>query len=202
MDDVPNYYVVIISNGDIVVESSKLASNEIYKIISLIIDEIKVGRDRGYYGNYQQVKYLYDVYDDYYFILVCDPDIQLRIGLSLLEHIRKDFFNRFIIQNQRLYRAKYREWLNEESNFYLNNPDADKLKGIIVDIEEIKHVMSQNMEKVAMRGAKLENLNNQTAAMEDDANILFRNSKRLKRRKCCKYYCCCFACFASCFPCL
>lgn len=101
------FYFTIITNSDVVIESEP-TTEAIYQTISLIFDEIKQKRTRGLYGKFHNSNYLYDVYDDYYFILICSEMVPLRIGFSALERIRKDFLLRFVIQREKLHKGRYR----------------------------------------------------------------------------------------------
>ena len=66
-----------------------------------------------------------------------------------------DFFAKsFVFINQKLNRSKYRAWCNQEIEFYISNPDSDKLRGIIIEVDEIKEIMAYNLEKIVERGAK------------------------------------------------
>jgi hypothetical protein len=186
------YYFTIISNSDILIETSSTTETN-YRIIQLICDEIKQKRTRGLYATKYNIHYLYDVYDDYYFILICYDTVVLRLAMSLLERIRKDFFMRFVIQQEKLHRKNYSNWCRQEIEFYLTHPEADKLRGLIVEVEEITKIMNENLKKAVERNIKLEDLYNGTKALEADANLFNSNAKKLKRHECLRYYCCCLA---------
>lgn len=104
-----------------------------------------------------------------------------------------------MIQREKLHRNNYRSWCRQELEFYLNHPEADKLRGLIVEVDEIKEIMAENVKKASERGAKLEQLQIGTNALEADANLFHRNAKKLKRQKCLRYwFCCCASCCMCC----
>lgn len=183
-----SYYFTIISNTDIIIETSS-TTEAVYRLIHLICDDIKQHRVCGLYYTLQGMNYLYDVYDDYYFILVCSQSLDIRRGISLLKRIREDFIMRFVQEQQRFYQLRYGTWCRNEIEFYLTHADADKLRGLNVQVEEITRIICENLMKADERKFKLEQLYNHTKAREEDTNYLYSEDKKSNRQKCLSYYC-------------
>mmetsp|Transcript_17505 Transcript_17505/g.24355 ORF Transcript_17505/g.24355 Transcript_17505/m.24355 type:complete len:206 (+) Transcript_17505:65-682(+) len=192
-------YVAVIQDDDLLVGSEK-ATEEIAKVVSLIAEEVpmKGSAKKGVFGNFQTLRFAYLAGEGFCFIIGADEQVQLRILMAYLEHIRKDFFTKYVHGGQKLNRGKYRKFMRTELEFFLTNKDADKLRGVLLEVEEVKEIMAKNLQKAVERGEKLETLQQNTRQLQKNAPELHKEAKKLKCAKCRQYY---FCCFASCCAC-
>ena len=70
--------------------------------------------------------------------------------------------------------------LQTRIDFYTNDPKSDKIAKVQSDIDDVKNVMVQNIEKVLERGEKIELLVEKTEAMNDQAMNFKKSSTSLK----------------------
>lgn len=183
------YYFAIINEYDILIESQE-SKDDLYKIIKLILEN---KNQKGVYqNNILRLYYLH--YEDFYFIVASDQKIQLRIYMSYLEYIKNDFFAKYVHGRLKLNKKKYKKFMSSQLDYFINSKDSDKLRGLLINVEEIKNIATNNIVKLNERGEKLQNLNNQTELLKDNSYQLYQDSDSLKCSKCRKYYLCCFPC--------
>lgn len=70
--------------------------------------------------------------------------------------------------------------LKKEMDYYNNNPDVDAVSKVKGQIEDVKNVMVENIEKVLERGEKIELLVDKTDRLNQQAFKFEKQSKRLK----------------------
>jgi len=66
-------------------------------------------------------------------------------------------------------------------DYYSNNPNADKISTLKGEVDEVKNVMVQNIEKVLERGEKIELLVDKTEELSSNAFKFKKQSTALKR---------------------
>lgn len=71
--------------------------------------------------------------------------------------------------------------LRQEGDFF-NSPDANKLKKVQSQIDEVKSVMIENLDAVLERGGKIETLVDKSATLQDESQSFVTNSTSLKRK--------------------
>lgn len=71
--------------------------------------------------------------------------------------------------------------LKQEADFF-NSPDADKLKKIHRDIDQVKNVMVENIDTILTRGEKIENLLEKTNLLLGESTTFQTNSNSLRRK--------------------
>ena len=65
--------------------------------------------------------------------------------------------------------------------YFNNNPQADKLTHLQAEIEDVKSVMVENIEKVLERGERIELLVDRTDALNSQAQQFKKKSTKLKK---------------------
>ena len=76
--------------------------------------------------------------------------------------------------------AEFARTLTERMEYYNNDPGADNFGKVKGQIEDVKGVMVENIEKVLARGEKIELLVDKTEALNSSAKKFQRASKSLK----------------------
>jgi vesicle-associated membrane protein 7 len=71
--------------------------------------------------------------------------------------------------------------LKQEADFF-NSPDADKLKKIHRDIDQVKNVMVENIDSILTRGDKIENILEKTNLLLGESTTFQTNSNSLRRK--------------------
>lgn len=188
-------YAAIAQSSTILVELVE-AHSSIYKIMSTAIESDNRAPQQLY--EYQHLRCLSLFSNDYYFILIWDKSIPVRLATAYLNHLKKDFLERFVYGSETLKPSHYAKWMQSTLSYYMENNNADKLRQVLADVQETTSIMEQNVIKLHERGAKLSALQDDTSILADNAQDWHKETKDLKCNKCLEYY---FCCFASCCIC-
>lgn len=187
-------YCAIIEGDEILVGTE---NTDFMNVISYIIKRNPCNKVTLY--EYRDLRFCYFSRYDYWFIIACNKNIDYRICINCIEYIYGDFQERFIHKQTKLNKNTYRLWLKSTVHELLTNPESDKLKKLLIEVDDIKNIMIQNVKKANERGEKIERALDETEILNDNAMIFHKNAKDLKCKKCLKYYCCCFASCCCCF---
>jgi len=116
-------------------------------------------------------------------IFVCGAttDFKMSLAFSFLERISTKFF-----ENRRSGKSSknYKTLVTEEIDFYSNNPEADKLRGVKIQVQEVKGIMMENISKVLDRGDALEELEEDTDQLVMSSKAFKKEARRLKCALC------------------
>ncbi len=190
-------YACILNGDSILVETEK-STSVVANVIASISENLTVSQKQCF-GTFHGIRFYYEREGEFCFIIGADEEIPLRILISYLSLIKKDFYDKFVRGKEKLKRSVYKIFMRRELEFFLNNAEADKIRGISIEVDQIKDVMINNVQKSILRGEKLDDLQEKTAMLEDNAHDLARDSDKLKCSKWLKYYCCCFvSCCSMC----
>jgi len=120
------------------------------------------------------------------FLCMADEEFGRRIPFAFLDDIK----NRFIATYGNRGRSALAYAMNEEFSrvlqkqmeYYSNNPNADKVTRVKEDLDNVKSVMVQNIEKVLDRGERIELLVDKTENLNAAAVKFKKQSTQLKKR--------------------
>lgn len=71
--------------------------------------------------------------------------------------------------------------LHQQMEFFSSSPSADTINRVRGEVNEIRTIMVENIEKILERGNRCELLVDKTATMQDSAFHFRKQSKRLRR---------------------
>ena len=114
-------------------------------------------------------------------------DTKKRIPFAFLADVSQNFHAE--IPNPRQWQTAQAYELNdrfgrrlaERTDFFSNNPSADKIGHLQAQIEDVKGVMVENIEKVLERGERIEVLVDRTDQLNSQAQVFQKRSTQLKR---------------------
>lgn len=75
--------------------------------------------------------------------------------------------------------------LEDSLKKYQNPKEADKLMKIQKELDDVKDIMTKNIEEVLKRGEKLEDLMDRSKDLSDQSTIFYKQAK--KANSCCRY---------------
>mmetsp|Transcript_19263 Transcript_19263/g.45040 ORF Transcript_19263/g.45040 Transcript_19263/m.45040 type:complete len:219 (-) Transcript_19263:216-872(-) len=139
-----------------------------------------------------RMSYVYDrhifhimVFDGITFLCMADEEFGRRIPFMFLDDV-KSRFNATYGDRGRTALAyamneDFSRVLMKQMEYYSSNPNADKLNRVKGDIDEVKSVMVQNIEKVLERGDRIELLVDRTESLNQHAVKFKKQSTQLKR---------------------
>jgi len=104
-------------------------------------------------------------------LCVADSATPRRICFAFIERVRAECIARKGID---------RGFLKTEMEFFSTNPEADKIRRIQAQVDDVKEVMLDNLDKILTRGEKLENIDRKTDDLRDQSNLFNRQAKKLK----------------------
>jgi len=78
----------------------------------------------------------------------------------------------------------FQKFLAEKMEYYSNNPEADKLSGLKVQVSEITDIMHGNVEKLLQRGEAIEAIESRAEELRVKTADFDRQAKRLKCKMC------------------
>lgn len=140
------------------------------------------------------VSYLYDQYmfhimvngeQGLIFFCMSGKDFGSRIPFNFLEDIKDRLMQSYPgdqikrIQPNGLNR-EFTPVLKQQINFFNNTRKNDRIQKVKGQIEEVKDIMIDNIDKVLDRGEKIDLLVNRTSDLVDSAELYRRKSKNLK----------------------
>jgi vesicle-associated membrane protein 7 len=109
------------------------------------------------------------------YLCVAHNTVPRRICFSFLERIKTQYS---------LQKSITKSDIRDEMVFFSTNPDADKIRKIQVDIDQVKDVMLENIEKILTRGENLEDLDRKTDDLRIQTLSFSKTSKALKCALC------------------
>jgi vesicle-associated membrane protein 7 len=135
--------------------------------------------------------YVYDAYVFYYltvrgitFLAITDEKSGRRLPFAFLDDVRDKFFARYGNGggSARAYamNEEFAPTLARAMDFYSNDPSADKLNSVKRQVDDVKGIMVQNIDKVLGNQEKIELLVDKTDALESNAVRFKKSSKQLK----------------------
>lgn len=104
-------------------------------------------------------------------LCVADATTPRRVCFAFIERVRAECVVRKGID---------RSFLKSEMEFFSTNPEADKIRRVQAQVDDVKEVMLDNLDKILTRGEKLEDIDRKTDDLRDQSNLFNRQAKKLK----------------------
>ena len=137
------------------------------------------------------MSYLYDKHVFHYivesgltYLCMADESLKRRIPFAYLADVKERFKSTFGLEQAHNAIAfamndSFSRVLQKQMEYHVNNPNADNIGRVQGQLEDVKGVMVQNIEKVLERGEKIELLVDKTDQMQQAAFKFEKSSKRL-----------------------
>ncbi|KMT04908.1 hypothetical protein BVRB_7g170750 [Beta vulgaris subsp. vulgaris] len=136
---------------------------------------------------FSQDRYIFHIYraDGLSFLCMANDTFGRRIPFSYLEEIHMRFMKNYgkIAQHAPAYSVndEFSRVLHQQMEFFSSSPSADTINRVRGEVNEIRTIMVENIEKILERGNRCELLVDKTATMQDSAFHFRKQSKRLRR---------------------
>ncbi|KAL1918604.1 uncharacterized protein VTP21DRAFT_2626 [Calcarisporiella thermophila] len=135
------------------------------------------------------------VYDRYLFHYICEDGITYlcmgddsfgrRIPFAFLQDLRNRFLSTYSLESAadapHYGMNEFSRVIAKQMEYFSNNPNADKIKQVQGEIEQVRDVMVQNIERVLERGERIDLLVDKTDALNQSAFAFRKRSTALKR---------------------
>ncbi|KAG6605974.1 Vesicle-associated membrane protein 714, partial [Cucurbita argyrosperma subsp. sororia] len=136
---------------------------------------------------FSQERYIFHILrsDGLTFLCMANDTFGRRIPFSYLEDVHMRFMKNYgrVAHYAPAYAMndEFSRVLHQQMEFFSSNPSADTLNRVRGEVNEIRTVMVDNIEKILERGDRIELLVDKTATMQDGAFHFKKQSKRLHR---------------------
>ncbi|KAF9285930.1 Vesicle-associated membrane protein [Mortierella alpina] len=143
--------------------------------------------------NNSKMTYVYDRYLFHYicedgltYMCMADDSFDRRIPFAFLQDIKQKFLEQYgrerALESLLPYSMnEFSKTLAAQMEYFSTNPNADRIKQVKGEIEQVKDVMVQNIERVLERGERIELLVDKTDNLNQQAFAFKRRSTALKR---------------------
>lgn len=110
------------------------------------------------------------------YVCVADEAMPRRVCFALLEHVRAEYVARG---------TPGRAFLKGEMEFFATNPDADKLRRVQAQVDDVKELMLSNLDSLLTRGERLEDIDRRTDDLAHVSNNFARQSRKVRSASAC-----------------
>lgn len=175
----------LVARGTLVLAEFSAAASNAGTIARRILERVSTGGETR--ASYSQDRHIFHIMkaDGLTFLCMANETMGRRIPFAFLE----DIYNRFMkaygrVASTALAYAMNDEFsrdLNQQMEYYSNNPNADTINRVKGEIAEVHKVMVENIDKVLERGDRIELLVDKTATIQDNTFRFKKQSRRLRQ---------------------
>jgi vesicle-associated membrane protein 7 len=117
------------------------------------------------------------------FICACSGDYPNYMAYQFLAKIAHSFFGvyREDIKRTPAFCGGFAKQLKREADFY-NSPEANKLRKVQSDIDQVKNVMVENLDAIIQRGEKIDTIVDRTSMLADESHHFLSQSTALRKK--------------------
>eukprot|EP00699_Malawimonas_sp_californiana_P001598 EC715849.1.p1 GENE.EC715849.1~~EC715849.1.p1 ORF type:complete len:201 (+),score=33.17 EC715849.1:50-652(+) len=159
----------IISRGNTVLAEYTSNSGNFVQITRRILDRIPTSKPT-------KVSYVYDRYvfhccvdDGLIYICMTDQDFPRRIPFAFLDDIKSKFKAAYGDRGRQALAYElnedFKKVLQKQMETFSNDPQVDRISRVRAEIDDVKGIMLENIDKVLERGDKIEILVDKTATL-------------------------------------
>lgn len=128
-------------------------------------------------------KFDYEISHGITYLALCDEDMKQRISFKFVSDIKERFVATYGDRAQTAIafamNDDFGRVLKQRMEFF-NNKETDELSKVQSQIDDVKEVMVQNIDKIIGRGEKIEMLVQKSEGLNDSALEFQKTSKKLK----------------------
>eukprot|EP01098_Paradermamoeba_levis_P016651 TRINITY_DN90_c0_g1_i1.p1 TRINITY_DN90_c0_g1~~TRINITY_DN90_c0_g1_i1.p1 ORF type:complete len:214 (-),score=70.14 TRINITY_DN90_c0_g1_i1:225-866(-) len=146
--------------------------SEIIGIAKRVLESTEFSTDTKKTYTYQGHSYNHTVADGVCFMCVAPESFQRRVAFAFLERIRAEYMEN---HKDKKSAGDFKKFLEAEKKFFSENPSSDKINQLQQEVDQVKSIMIQNIDKTLQRGAKLQDIDTQ-------ANELAVNTQTFKKK--------------------
>jgi len=179
----PIIYSVVARGATVLAEYSS-ASGNFDKITQRILEKIPPQNNKMSYV-YDRHIFHYIVEGGIVYLCMADEEFGRRAPFTFLEDIKSRFQSQYggqaLSAPTKGMNMDFSKTLQKQMDYFSNNPNADKVSKVRGEIDEVKSVMVQNIERVLERGERIELLVDRTENLNQQAFNFKKQSTHLKR---------------------
>jgi len=174
----------LVARGSCVLAEFTSTSGNFTTVTRRILEKIPPNDNKMSYV-YDRHIFHYIVDDGITFLCLADEEFGRRIAFAFLEDIKNRFKATYGDRGKTALaygmNADFSRVLQNQMDYYSNNPNADRINRVRAEIDEVKSVMVHNIESVLERGERIELLVDRTENLNQTAFKFKKQSTQLKR---------------------
>ena len=143
-------------------------------------------------GNDSRMSYVCDqhifhimVFEGLTYMCMAEEDFGRRVAFSFLEDIKNRFTSAYGDRGRTAlayaFNEEFSRVLHKQMEHYSSSEEADKIDRVKADMDDVKNVMVDNIEKVLKRGEKIELLVDKTDNLNQQSIRFKKHSNQLKQ---------------------
>jgi vesicle-associated membrane protein 7 len=175
----------VVARGSVVLAEYSITSGNFTTIATRILGKIPLNDNKMSYVADRHI-FHYIVEDGITYLCMADEEFGRRLPFAFLEDIKNRFKSTYADRGKTALaygmNADFSRVLQNQMDYYSNNPNADRITRVRNEIDEVKTVMVQNIEKVLERGERIELLVDRTENLNQTAFQFKKKSTQVKRR--------------------
>ncbi|KAF9905052.1 hypothetical protein EC991_002061 [Linnemannia zychae] len=175
----------LVARGTIILAEYTNSSGNFTTVTEAILEKIPPNNSKLTYV-YDRYLFHYICHDGLTYMCMADDTFGRRIPFAFLQDIKTRFLTQY--SRERAMSAMVPYGMNEFSKtiakqmeYFSTNPEADRIKQVQGEIEQVKDVMVHNIERVLERGERIELLVDKTDNLNQQAFAFKKRSTALKR---------------------
>ncbi|KAF6158128.1 hypothetical protein GIB67_014922 [Kingdonia uniflora] len=174
----------LVARGSVVLAEFSSTSTNANAIARQILEKIP-GNDDSHVS-YSQDRYIFHVKrtDGLTVLCMADDSAGRRIPFAFLEEIHGRFVKTYgrAVHTALVYAMndEFSRVLSQQIDYYSNDPNADRINRLKGEMNQVRGVMIENIDKVLERGDKLELLIDKTTTMQGNTMRFRKQARRFK----------------------
>lgn len=175
----------VVARASVVLAEYSITSGNFTTIATRILGKIPLNDNKMSYVADRHI-FHYIVEDGITYLCMADEEFGRRLPFAFLEDIKNRFRATYAERGKTALaygmNADFSRVLQNQMDYYSNNPNADRINRVRNEIDEVKSVMVQNIEKVLERGERIELLVDRTEQLNQQGFQFKKKATQVKRR--------------------
>jgi vesicle-associated membrane protein 7 len=176
----PIVYSVATENGEVLAEYNAAQTQEVGKVAATCLSKVPDATSQKERMSLAYGAYLFHYVKKGNMLYGClaTEDTPRRLCFALLDDLEASHQ----IQPADFSRASFSDKIKERTDFFNTDKKADKIRGVRSEIEEVRDIMGQNIERVMERGERIEILVDKTDSLQQNSLSFRQRSTELRRQ--------------------
>mmetsp|Transcript_17928 Transcript_17928/g.43317 ORF Transcript_17928/g.43317 Transcript_17928/m.43317 type:complete len:212 (-) Transcript_17928:26-661(-) len=174
----------LISRGATVLVEFAAGTGNFAAVTRKILEKIPGNDSRMSYVCDQHIFHIM-VFEGLTYMCMAEEDFGRRAAFSFLEDIKNRFTSAYGDRGRTAlayaFNEEFARVLNKQMEHYSSSGEADKIDRVKADMDDVKNVMVDNIEKVLKRGEKIELLVDKTDNLNQQSIRFKKHSNQLKQ---------------------
>lgn len=175
----------LVARGAVVLAEFSAASGNAGTVARRILEKLPSGTDTRV--SYSQDRHIFHIMraDGLTFLCMANDTFGRRIPFAYLEDIHMRFMKTYgqtaFIALAYAMNDEFSRVLHQQMEYFCSNPNADTINRVKGEMNEVRAVMVENIDKVLDRGERIELLVDKTATIQDNSFRFRKQSRRLQQ---------------------